>query len=134
MEYQLYKYLKKVNFQIWKERTRACSLVYRSGIELRGGGDRGLGHCTISENPKVGHCTKPLKSGFKAFLGPFKLKNFLAAPSAPQNVKNAHFWAQKWATERNFRRLRRRKWATVRLLVTPPPFGRSPHSIPGIDV
>ena len=30
-----------------------------------------------SENPKVGHCTKPLKPGFKAFLVPFKLLNFL---------------------------------------------------------
>ena len=93
-----------------------------------GGGDRGLGHCTISENPKVGHCTKPLKPGFKAFLGPFKLKDFLAAPLAPQNVKNAHFWAEKWATEWNFRRLTRRKWATLRFLVTPP-FGWSPPSI-----
>ena len=30
-----------------------------------------------SENPKVGHCTKLLESGFKAFLEPLKLKIFL---------------------------------------------------------
>ena len=83
------------------------------------GGDRGLGHGSISENPKWVTYRDAQKWRFFAFLGYFWWKFFLRRLWCRKDVHVGSFFAQKGATFQIFRQLRRRKMGHLSILATP---------------
>ena len=91
-------------------------------------GDLGSGHGSIFENPKWFTYRNAQKRPFGVFKV-FLAKNFLRRFRHRKNVQNHSFFAQKWVTFHNFRRLRHRKVGDLSIWVTPLCVG-TPHLIP----
>ena len=98
--------------------------IYSYQGSIWGGSDRGLGHRSISENPKWVTYQIVQIWRFYTILGYFWRKYFLRRLWHSKNVENWPIFAQKWVTFQNFWRLRRRKVGHFSIQVTPP-FGRS---------